>query len=84
MNDSGVANDYNIAVRQFKQQILPGGIWNTINGRTDAFLQPRSGVMVQQPIHCLIQRHWVVVSVLRQRLTPSSTILLTPWKICQV
>jgi FtsP/CotA-like multicopper oxidase with cupredoxin domain len=36
MNDSGVANDYNIAVRQFKQQILPGGIWNTINGRTDA------------------------------------------------
>ena len=31
-------NDYDIAVRQFKQQILPGGIWNTINGRTDAFL----------------------------------------------
>ena len=34
-NDS--TNDYDIAVRQFKQQILPGGIWNTINGRTDAF-----------------------------------------------
>jgi len=29
--------DYNIAVRQFKQQILPGGAWNVINGRTDAF-----------------------------------------------
>ncbi len=28
---------YEIAVRQFQQQILPGGIWNTINGRTDAF-----------------------------------------------
>jgi spore coat protein A len=28
---------YEIAVRQFRQQILPGGIWNTINGRTDAF-----------------------------------------------
>ena len=31
------AADYDIAVRQFKQQILPGGIWNTVNGRTDAF-----------------------------------------------
>ena len=30
-------NDYNIAVRQFQQQILPGGIWNSLNGRTDAF-----------------------------------------------
>ncbi len=29
--------NYDIAVRQFKQQILPGGIWNTVNGRTDAF-----------------------------------------------
>ena len=37
MNDSGVSNDYDIAVREFKQQILPGGIWNTINGRADAF-----------------------------------------------
>ena len=31
------AAKYDIAVRQFKQQILPGGIWNTLNGRTDAF-----------------------------------------------
>ena len=38
MKTTGVANTYDIAVRQFKQQILPGGIWNTINGRTDAFL----------------------------------------------
>jgi len=37
MNNSGTANDYDIAIRQFKQQILPGGIWNTLNGRTDAF-----------------------------------------------
>jgi FtsP/CotA-like multicopper oxidase with cupredoxin domain len=37
MNDAGVADDYEIAVRQFQQQILPGGIWNTINGRDDAF-----------------------------------------------
>lgn len=31
------AADYNIAVRQFKQQILPGGVWNTVNGRVDTF-----------------------------------------------
>jgi len=37
MHDNGVANGYNIAVRQFMQQILPGGIWNTLNGRADAF-----------------------------------------------
>jgi FtsP/CotA-like multicopper oxidase with cupredoxin domain len=37
MADTGVADDYQIAVRQFQQQILPGGIWNTINGRADAF-----------------------------------------------
>ena len=30
-------DDYQIAVRQFKQQILPGGIWNTLNGRDDDF-----------------------------------------------
>jgi spore coat protein A len=35
MNDNGTVNKYGIAVRQFKQQILPGGIWNTLNGRTD-------------------------------------------------
>ncbi len=37
MKNTGTANDYDIAVRQFQQQILPGGIWNTINGRADAF-----------------------------------------------
>jgi FtsP/CotA-like multicopper oxidase with cupredoxin domain len=37
MNDAGTPNDYDIAVRQFQQQILPGGIWNTVNGRADAF-----------------------------------------------
>lgn len=37
MKNSGKANDYDIAVRQFKQQILPGGIWNTLNGRSDTF-----------------------------------------------
>ncbi len=41
MNDTNPANKvqdkYEIAVRQFQQQILPGGIWNTINGRTDAY-----------------------------------------------
>jgi FtsP/CotA-like multicopper oxidase with cupredoxin domain len=35
--DSTAENDYDIAVRQFQQQILPGGIWNTVNGRTDPF-----------------------------------------------
>ena len=33
MNTDGAADSYDIAVRQFEQQILPGGIWNTINGR---------------------------------------------------
>ena len=37
MDNSGEPNDYDIAVRQFQQQILPGGIWNTVNGRADAF-----------------------------------------------
>jgi len=32
MNNSGTANDYDIAVRQFQQQILPGGIWATLPG----------------------------------------------------
>jgi len=31
------AADYNIAVRQFKQQILPGGQWNGLTGRSDPF-----------------------------------------------
>ncbi|MEN8258867.1 MAG: multicopper oxidase domain-containing protein [Thermodesulfobacteriota bacterium] len=37
MKDNGIANKYDIAVRQFQQQILPGGIWNTVTGRTDVF-----------------------------------------------
>lgn len=37
MNNTGTNNDYDIAVRQFRQQILPGGIWNTLNGRNDKF-----------------------------------------------
>ena len=37
MNNNGTAEKYDIAVRQFQQQILPGGIWNAINGRTDAY-----------------------------------------------
>jgi FtsP/CotA-like multicopper oxidase with cupredoxin domain len=37
MNNDGTSNNYNIAVRQFKQQILPGGIWNLLNGRNDTF-----------------------------------------------
>ncbi|RJP21771.1 MAG: copper oxidase [Deltaproteobacteria bacterium] len=31
------ADNYDIAVRQFRQQILPGGIWNALNGRSDAY-----------------------------------------------
>jgi len=34
---SPVAAEYNIAVRQFQQQILPGGQWNVVNGRNDSF-----------------------------------------------
>lgn len=37
MKNNGKTDKYDIAVRQFRQQILPGGIWNTINGRADAF-----------------------------------------------
>ncbi|GAB4172912.1 MAG: multicopper oxidase domain-containing protein [Geothermobacteraceae bacterium] len=37
MNNDGATDSYDIAVRQFKQQILPGGIWNTITGRNDNF-----------------------------------------------
>ncbi|MBI5602113.1 MAG: multicopper oxidase domain-containing protein [Deltaproteobacteria bacterium] len=37
MKNSGTEDNYDIAVREFKQQILPGGIWNILNGRTDAF-----------------------------------------------
>lgn len=31
------AADYDIAVRQFNQQILPGGLWDVLNGRNDNF-----------------------------------------------
>jgi FtsP/CotA-like multicopper oxidase with cupredoxin domain len=31
MNNSGGANQYDIAVRQFQQQILPGGHWNAVS-----------------------------------------------------
>ncbi len=37
MHNDGVANKYDIAVRQFRQQILPGGVWNTLNGRNDTY-----------------------------------------------
>jgi spore coat protein A len=37
MHNDGAANSYDLAVRQFQQQILPGGIWNTLNGRNDQF-----------------------------------------------
>jgi FtsP/CotA-like multicopper oxidase with cupredoxin domain len=37
MDHSGTPNNYRIAVRQFKQQILPGGLWNTLNGRRDEY-----------------------------------------------
>ena len=37
MDNDGTADSYEIAVRQFHQQILPGGIWNTLNGRNDNF-----------------------------------------------
>jgi len=36
-SDNGADDHYDIAVRQFKQQILPGGIWNTVNGRNDPY-----------------------------------------------
>ena len=31
MNNSGTADDYDIAVRQFQQQILPGAHWNAVS-----------------------------------------------------
>ena len=37
MKHDGTSDSYDIAVRQFQQQILPGGIWNLINGRSDMF-----------------------------------------------
>ena len=37
MKYTNANNNYVISERQFKQQILPGGLWNSINGRTDNF-----------------------------------------------
>jgi len=37
MNNTGTADIYDIAVRQFQQQILPGGIWNTLGATTQTF-----------------------------------------------
>ena len=37
MNDDGTGDSYDIAVRQFQQQILPGGVWNVVTGRNDDF-----------------------------------------------
>jgi FtsP/CotA-like multicopper oxidase with cupredoxin domain len=37
MADDGAADSYDIAVRQFQQQILPGGHWNSVTGRNDTF-----------------------------------------------
>jgi FtsP/CotA-like multicopper oxidase with cupredoxin domain len=37
MDDANTPDDYDLAVREFQQQILPGGIWNTLNGRDDDF-----------------------------------------------
>ena len=37
MKNDGIDDSYDIAVRQFRQQVLPGGIWNTVNGRNDKF-----------------------------------------------
>jgi len=37
MDNDGSTDSYDIAVRQFQQQILPGGIWNSVNGRSDPF-----------------------------------------------
>ncbi|PWB60485.1 MAG: bilirubin oxidase [Deltaproteobacteria bacterium] len=37
MDNNGTANNYDIAVRQFRQQILPGGIWNELEFTTANF-----------------------------------------------
>ena len=38
MNNTGIVDSYDIAVRQFTQQILPGGIWATLGAApTTAF-----------------------------------------------
>jgi FtsP/CotA-like multicopper oxidase with cupredoxin domain len=37
MKNDGASDSYDIAVRQFRQQILPGGHWNFVTGRSDTF-----------------------------------------------
>ena len=37
MKNSGSVNRYDIAVREFRQQILPGGLWNTLGLTTATF-----------------------------------------------
>ncbi len=37
MKNSGYLNRYDIAVREFRQQILPGGLWNTLGLTTATF-----------------------------------------------
>jgi len=37
MKNNGTPDSYDIAVRQFQQQILPGGIWNALGFTTAAF-----------------------------------------------
>jgi FtsP/CotA-like multicopper oxidase with cupredoxin domain len=37
MDNTGTAEDYEIAVRQFQQQILPGGIWDAVSGSSYGF-----------------------------------------------
>ena len=56
---NGLNNDYDIAVRQFQQQILPGGIWNAVNGRHGLpFRRPRCGATALRRIRCLTHRSW--------------------------
>jgi len=37
MNDTGTPDNYSIAVRQFQQQILPGGIWDVLGNSAYGF-----------------------------------------------
>jgi FtsP/CotA-like multicopper oxidase with cupredoxin domain len=37
MNNDGVADSYDIAVREFGQQILPGGLWNALGATNQTF-----------------------------------------------
>jgi len=37
MNNNGTPDSYDIAVRQFAQQILPGGLWNTLGATAQMY-----------------------------------------------